>query len=210
MYTTVNGDEFLIGDRVKLRNGEIVSIIEVDKEPSLFPVKGWHPIVSEPLYWTKRGYYTFGAIHNLDIIGIVAPTDKIELVTICHRLDDSPPIMINGEPYVPSYQESMDAKNPVFEDILKTIDRVHNHEEREADMLKSRTHTPSEVNPEHYKIGGIETWDYLKAKLSPTQLAGFAIGNVIKYCSRSDHKGKLVDLEKAAWYLNNLIIELKK
>lgn len=64
------------------------------------------------------------------------------------------------------------------------------------------------INPEHYKIGHIETFDYLKAKLSPTQLAGFCKGNVIKYLSRADHKNKLEDLKKAKWYLDKLIDEL--
>ena len=66
------------------------------------------------------------------------------------------------------------------------------------------------INPNHYKVGGIETWDYLKAKLSPTQLAGFALGNCVKYISRSDHKGKIEDLRKAKWYLDKIIEEIEK
>lgn len=65
------------------------------------------------------------------------------------------------------------------------------------------------INPEHYKVGGIETFDYLKAKLSPSQLAGFCKGNIIKYVSRSDHKNGVEDLEKAKWYLDRLIAETK-
>lgn len=61
------------------------------------------------------------------------------------------------------------------------------------------------ISPNHYKIGGIETFDYLKAKLSPTQLAGFCKGNIIKYISRADHKDKIDDLRKAQWYLEKLI-----
>jgi len=61
------------------------------------------------------------------------------------------------------------------------------------------------INPDHYKFGGIETFDYLKAKLSPTQLAGFCKGNIIKYVSRADHKNKVEDLLKCHWYLTSLI-----
>jgi hypothetical protein len=61
------------------------------------------------------------------------------------------------------------------------------------------------INPNHYKIGGLETFDYLKAKLTPSQLAGFCKGNVIKYISRADHKDKIEDLKKAKWYLDKLI-----
>lgn len=64
------------------------------------------------------------------------------------------------------------------------------------------------INPDHYKTGGIETFDILRAKLSPTQLAGFCKGNVIKYITRADHKDKVDDLKKCRWYLDKLIEEL--
>lgn len=67
---------------------------------------------------------------------------------------------------------------------------------------------PDKINPDHYKVGGIETFDILRAKLSPTQLAGFCKGNVIKYVTRADHKDKVDDLKKAMWYLDKLIEEL--
>jgi hypothetical protein len=64
------------------------------------------------------------------------------------------------------------------------------------------------INPDHYKIGGIETWDILKAKLSKEELLGFCKGNVIKYISRESSKNGLEDCQKALWY-NKKIIELK-
>jgi hypothetical protein len=56
-------------------------------------------------------------------------------------------------------------------------------------------------HPEHYKVGGIETIDFIEAKgLS------YNLGNVVKYITRADHKGdKRQDLEKARWYLNREI-----
>lgn len=66
------------------------------------------------------------------------------------------------------------------------------------------------INPEHYKVGGIEVIDIMKAKLSPTQFAGFCKGNVIKYVLRADHKGKIEDLKKARFYLEKLIDEVEK
>ena len=69
--------------------------------------------------------------------------------------------------------------------------------------------TRDNINPDHYKVGGIETWDYIKAKFSPTQLAGFALGNVMKYISRADHKNKIEDLKKAKWYLDKIIKEIE-
>ena len=66
------------------------------------------------------------------------------------------------------------------------------------------------INPEYYKVGGNEVWEYMKAKLSPTELAGAVKFNVIKYVSRCDHKGKVEDLKKARWYLDKLIQEIEK
>jgi len=61
-------------------------------------------------------------------------------------------------------------------------------------------------HPSHYKTGGIETIDYIEAK----QL-GYHLGNVVKYVSRADHKGKqLEDLKKARWYLDREIQRLEK
>jgi len=60
--------------------------------------------------------------------------------------------------------------------------------------------------PPHYKVGGIETIDYLQAKLSPEAFRGFLHGNTLKYLSRSDHKGNATeDFKKAQWYLNKLV-----
>jgi hypothetical protein len=62
------------------------------------------------------------------------------------------------------------------------------------------------VNPDHYKVGGIETIDYLQAKLSPEEFAGYCKGNIIKYLSRSRYKGTEVqDYKKAHWYCARLV-----
>jgi hypothetical protein len=55
--------------------------------------------------------------------------------------------------------------------------------------------------PAHYKVGGIETIDFIEAKR-----LNYNMGNAVKYISRADHKGnKKQDLEKAVWYLNREI-----
>ena len=61
---------------------------------------------------------------------------------------------------------------------------------------------PDTVNhPAHYKVGGIETIDFIEAKK-----LGYNLGNVVKYITRADHKGnKLEDLRKAQWYLTREI-----
>jgi len=57
-------------------------------------------------------------------------------------------------------------------------------------------------HPPHYKVGGIETIDFIEAKG-----LGYNLGNVVKYLTRADHKGnKVQDLEKARWYLEREIM----
>lgn len=60
-------------------------------------------------------------------------------------------------------------------------------------------------HPSHYKTGGIETLDYIKAKLSPEQWQGYLTGNILKYISRYPHKNGKEDCEKARFYLDKLI-----
>jgi hypothetical protein len=60
-------------------------------------------------------------------------------------------------------------------------------------------------HPPHYKVGGIETIDFIEAKS-----LNYHLGNVIKYVTRADHKGdRLENLEKARWYLEREISKLK-
>jgi hypothetical protein len=64
---------------------------------------------------------------------------------------------------------------------------------------------------DHYKIGGIETLDFLRAKLTKEQYKGYLIGNVVKYLSRHEHKSDAIgDIEKAIDYLSMYYMELKE
>ena len=64
---------------------------------------------------------------------------------------------------------------------------------------------PDMVNhPMHYKVGGIETIDFIEAKK-----LDYNLGNAVKYISRADHKGDRVqDLKKALWYVERAIMSL--
>lgn len=79
--------------------------------------------------------------------------------------------------------------------------------EKITEILLSVPPTPSEplpvtmfdvVNhPPHYKVGGVETIDFIEAKG-----LNYHLGNVVKYITRADHKGdRLENLKKAQWYL---------
>ena len=55
----------------------------------------------------------------------------------------------------------------------------------------------------YYDVGGIETLDVIKAKLTPDQYKGYLLGNAIKYQLRMMHKtpgDPSRDAEKASNY----------
>ena len=72
-------------------------------------------------------------------------------------------------------------------------------------------HQADQINsPPHYTVGGIETIEYMKAKASPEEFAGYLRLNALKYVSRAGHKDNTVqDYKKAVWYLNRLIKEME-
>jgi DNA-binding CsgD family transcriptional regulator len=86
--------------------------------------------------------------------------------------------------------------------LLRATDRL-----RLTTLKELNSPNSDNVNhPPHYKIGGIETIDFIEAKS-----LGYNLGNVIKYVSRADHKGSRdEDLQKALWYLNREISKLNK
>jgi hypothetical protein len=73
--------------------------------------------------------------------------------------------------------------------LLKSADRIR---------LMNAPNSDNVNHPPHYKVGGIETIDFIEAKK-----LNYNLGNVIKYITRADHKGsRNEDLKKALWYLN--------
>jgi hypothetical protein len=63
------------------------------------------------------------------------------------------------------------------------------------------------INPSHYKQGGIECIEAIKAALGEG-FADYLRGNVMKYLWRYKEKGGVEDLRKSAWYLDRLIKEV--
>ena len=64
--------------------------------------------------------------------------------------------------------------------------------------------------PFHYNTGKIECIDAIRASMSSIEFRGHLKATVEKYIWRYNYKGKpLQDLEKAQWYLNKLIEEVK-
>jgi hypothetical protein len=64
------------------------------------------------------------------------------------------------------------------------------------------------IDPDHYKVGGIETIDYMKAKSTPEEFEGYLRLSSLKYLSRAGHKGEaLEDYRKALWFVRRLVEE---
>lgn len=57
--------------------------------------------------------------------------------------------------------------------------------------------------PQHYTDGGIETIDFLRAKLTPAEFRGYCKGTALVYLARAgkkDGNAEAQDAAKAAWY----------
>ena len=62
----------------------------------------------------------------------------------------------------------------------------------------------------YYDIGGIEVLEIIKAKLTPEQLDGYYLGNIIKYSCRANWKDNFErDIEKIGTY-QKLLKEAEK
>ena len=77
------------------------------------------------------------------------------------------------------------------------------------EFVNSQT-TDNVNHPKHYNQYDIECIDAIRASMSALEFQGYLKGNVEKYLWRYNYKNKPVeDLQKAQWYLNRLIEEVK-
>ena len=86
----------------------------------------------------------------------------------------------------------IDAENEVANAKAQARAEAATKQHRENEMVNS---------PPHYTVGGIETYDFIKAKR-----LSYELGSVVKYVARAEWKfNKLEDLRKARWYLDAAI-----
>jgi hypothetical protein len=74
-------------------------------------------------------------------------------------------------------------------------------------IMEARGRASDPINPNHYKQGGIECIEAIKAATGDGFI-GYVWGNVLKYLWRWPKKGGVDDLKKARWYLDRLIEEV--
>jgi hypothetical protein len=101
--------------------------------------------------------------------------------------------------------QAMEELGKIMVEEVEALPEAPKKERKRKDTIISRLNDP--VNhPSHYTSGGIETIDFIEAKD-----LDYNLGNVIKYITRADKKGKkLEDLKKAQWYLNRAVSNLEK
>ena len=61
------------------------------------------------------------------------------------------------------------------------------------------------INPDHYKLNGVELIDILRSVLTPEEYKGLLKGSIYQYLFRYERKNGIEDLKKALWYLDKLL-----
>jgi len=80
-------------------------------------------------------------------------------------------------------------------------------------VKENNMHISDAIDPDHYRVGGIEAIDYMKAKSTPEEFEGYLRLSALKYLSRVGHKhgdhdaARAEEYRKARWYLDRLIQE---
>ena len=62
-------------------------------------------------------------------------------------------------------------------------------------------------SPDHYNYAGIECIDAIRAATGEEGYQYYLQGNIMKYLWRYRYKNGVEDLQKAQWYLNQLLVE---
>lgn len=61
------------------------------------------------------------------------------------------------------------------------------------------------ISPSYYDKGGVECAVAIASAVGDAGYEGFLVGNILKYLWRYQDKNGLEDLQKAHWYLEELI-----
>lgn len=130
-------------------------------------------------------------IKILILIGVVIVAAIVHAIIIHEKVGD-----IEGKFNFIDRYTSIKIKN-----LASRIEKLQEVIEKESNMKNDNVNSPA-----HYRQGGIECIEAIKASMSEEGFRDYLKGNVIW---RYKHKGKAIeDIEKALWYLNRLKDEL--
>lgn len=133
-------------------------------------------------------------IKILILIGVVIVAAIVHAIIMHERVGD-----IEGKFNFIDRYTSIKIKN-----LASRIEKLQKVIEKESNMKNDNVNSPA-----HYRQGGIECIEAIKASMSEEGFKDYLKGNVMKYIWRYKHKGKAIeDIEKALWYLNRLKDEL--
>lgn len=97
--------------------------------------------------------------------------------------------------------KNRESSPPVQQWEIKHVSASDNSVEKEMPVTMHEPAADPVNHPTHYKVGGVETIDFIEAKK-----LNYNLGNAVKYISRAYYKGNVKqDLQKAVWYLNREI-----
>lgn len=133
-------------------------------------------------------------IKILILIGVVIVAAIVHAIIMHERVGD-----IEGKFNFIDRYTSIKIKN-----LASRIEKLEEIIEKGSNMKNDNVNSPA-----HYRQGGIECIEAIKASMSEEGFRDYLKGNVMKYIWRYEHKGKAIeDIEKAIWYLNRLKDEL--
>lgn len=133
-------------------------------------------------------------IKILILIGMVIVAAIVHAIIMHERVGD-----IEGKFNFIDRYTSIKIKN-----LASRIEKLQEVIEKESNMKNDNVNSPA-----HYRQGGIECIEAIKASMSEEGFRDYLKGNVMKYIWRYEHKGRVIeDIEKALWYLNRLKDEL--
>lgn len=119
-----------------------------------------------------------------------------------------------GEPTFEEYMKRLDSKY-VYDSTENYGNEVTADAEDFAGCWKTeypkKLHNDPVNQPLHYNLGKVECIEAIQESMTAEAFRGYLKGNCMKYLWRYDYKGKAIqDCEKAQWYLNKLLEQLKE
>jgi len=91
------------------------------------------------------------------------------------------------------------------EELKEEKDKTYQEKTWDIYLEKHKEVVDNVNHPAHYTDGKIECIEAIEAQLTPEEYRGYLKGCIAKYIWREKHKGGVESLQKAQWYLTQLI-----